>query len=210
MRLPLLPPRSLSAEQRALYDDIMSVVNHSFGSFVAMRQDGTLIGPFNSMLHFPAFGRAAWAFNKTMYEHTTLPNSILQVAVLVTATRVGARYQIYGHEHLAESAGLARAKIATIVAGERPVDLTRQEAVAYDVATALNWCAPLPETIYQAGVDAFGERGMAEIIYLVACFHMVGIVLNGYAVPVPGEDDADESRAAMMQAAPVKQKGDPA
>ena len=105
MRLPLLLPSSLSAEQKALYDDIMGVVNDSFGSFVASRQDGALIGPFNSMLHFPAFGRAAWAFNKTMYEHTTLPNSVLQVAVLVTATRLGARYQIYGRTAAARAVG---------------------------------------------------------------------------------------------------------
>jgi 4-carboxymuconolactone decarboxylase len=126
---------------------------------------------------------------------------VLQVAVLVTGTRLGARYQIYGHEHLAESAGVPRAKIATIVAGQRPTDLTRDEGVAYDVAAALNRGAPLPETIYQAGVDASGEHGMAEMIYLVACFHMVAIILNGYdGVSVPGEDCLDESRTDTIQA----------
>ncbi len=191
MRLPLLPPSSLSGEQKELYDDIMGVVKESFGSFIAAREDGALIGPFNAMLHFPAFGRAAWAMNKTMYERTTLPKSVLQVAVLVTGTRLGARYQIYGHEHLAESAGVPTAKIATIVAGERPTDLTRDEAVAYDVAAALSRGAPLPETIYQAGLDAFGKQGMAEIIYLVGCFHLVGVILNGYDVSGPGREDAD-------------------
>ena len=53
----LAPPSTLSGEQRALYDDIMGVVNKSFGSFVAMRQDGVLTGPFNPMLHFPEFGQ---------------------------------------------------------------------------------------------------------------------------------------------------------
>ena len=147
MRLPLLPPSSLSSEQRELYDDIMSVVKENFGSFIVAREDGALIGPFNAMLHFPAFGRAAWAMNRTMYEHTTLPKSVLQVAVLVTGTRLGARYTIYGHEHQAESAGVSTAKIATLVAGERPTDLTRDEAVAYDGAAALNRGAPLPETL---------------------------------------------------------------
>lgn len=189
MRLPLLPPSSLSSEQKELYDDIMGVVQENFGSFISTREDGALIGPFNAMLHFPAFGRAAWAMNKTMYEHTTLPKSVLQIAVLVTGTRLGARYQIYGHEHLASSAGVPTAKIATIVAGERPPDLTREEAVAYDVAAALNR-GPVPETIYQVGVEAFGEQGMAEIIYLVACFHLVGVILNGYDVPVPDRVDA--------------------
>ncbi|MGA2020547.1 MAG: hypothetical protein ABSH02_08165 [Candidatus Sulfotelmatobacter sp.] len=190
MRLPLLPPSSLSNEQKDLYDDIMGVVNENFGSFMTARKDGALIGPFNPMLHFPAFGRAAWAMNKTMYEHTTLPKSVLQIAVLVTGTRLCARYQVYGHEHLAEGAGVPTAKIATIVAGERPTDLSRDEAVAYDVAAALNRGGPLAETIYQAGVDAFGKQGMAEIIYLVGCFHLVGIILNGYDVPVPPSDDA--------------------
>ena len=58
MRLPLLPPSSLSGEQKELYDDIMGVMNESFGSFVATREDGVLIWPFNPMLHFPVFGRA--------------------------------------------------------------------------------------------------------------------------------------------------------
>ena len=190
MRLPLLSPSSLSREQKDLYDDITEVVDAHFGSFTIKRKDGALMGPFNAMLHFPEFGRAAWAMNKTMYDHTTLPKSVLQVAVLVTGTRLGARYQIYGHEHLALDAGVPAAKIATIVAGERPVDLTREEAVAYDIAAALNRGTPLPTTIYQAGVEAFGKRGMAEIIYLVGCFHLVAIILNGYDVAVPdGEDD---------------------
>ena len=196
MRLPPLPPSSLSSEQKELYDDIMDVVKESFGSFIVAREDGALIGPFNAMLHFPAFGRAAWAMNRTMYDRTTLPKSVLQVAVLVTGTRLGARYTIYGHEHLAESAGVPATKIATIVAGERPTDLTRNEAVAYDVAAALNRGAPLPETIYQAGIDAFGEQGMAEIIYLVGCFHLIGIILNGYDVSVPGREDGVGRRQA--------------
>ncbi|MGH9355776.1 MAG: carboxymuconolactone decarboxylase family protein [Terriglobia bacterium] len=196
MHLPLLPPSSLSSEQKELYDDIMDVVKESFGSFIVTRQDGALIGPFNAMLHFPVFGRAAWAMNKTMYKHTTLPKSVLQVAVLVTGTRLGATYQIYGHEHLAESAGVRAGKIATIVAGERPTDLTGEEAVPYDVAAALNRGAPLPETLYQAGIDAFGEQGMGEIIYLVGCFHLIGIILNGYDVSVPGREDGVGLRQA--------------
>ncbi len=73
-----------------------------------------------------------------MYDNTTLPKSVLQVAVLVTGTHLRAQYTIYGHEHLAQDAGVPTTKIATIVAGERPTDLTRDEAIAYDIAAALN------------------------------------------------------------------------
>lgn len=70
-----------------------------------------------------------------------------------------------------------------------PDGLTRDEAVAYDVAAALNRGAPLPETIFHAGIDAFGKEGTAGVIYLVGCFHLVGVILNGYNVSVPGRED---------------------
>ena len=55
-------------------------------------------------------------------------------------------------------AGLAEQKIASIVAGERPSDLTDDERVAYDMAAALNRGGPLPETTYLATLSTFGER----------------------------------------------------
>jgi 4-carboxymuconolactone decarboxylase len=189
MRLPLLPPSTLSPGQRELYDDMMGVIEKNFGELIASRKDGALIGPFNAWLHFPQFGKPAWAFNKAMYEHSVLPAEIHQLVILVTGAKFGARYEIYGHEYFARRAGLAEDKIATIVAGERPADLTHDERVAYDMAAALNRGAPLPETTYQAVLTTFGEHGLAEIVFLVGCFSMVGVTLNAFDVSVPGREE---------------------
>ena len=116
----------------------------NFGELVARRSDGALIGPFNGWLHFPQFGKPAWDFNKSLWEHSVLPAAIHQLVILVTAAKLGARYEIYGHEYFARRAGLAEHKIATIVAGERPSNLARDEGVAYDMAAALNRGGPLP------------------------------------------------------------------
>jgi 4-carboxymuconolactone decarboxylase len=188
MRLPLLPPASLSPDQQDLYDDMVAVVEKNFGELVARRNDGALIGPFNAWLHFPQFGKPAWAFNRSLWEHSVLPGAIHQLVILVTAAKFGARYEIYGHEYFARRAGLAEHKIATIVAGERPSDLTHDEGVAYDMAAALNRGAPLPETTYQAVLNTFGEQALAEIVFLVGCFSMVGITLNAFDASVPGRD----------------------
>ncbi len=56
--------------------------------------------------------------------------------MLVTGARFHAGYEIYEHCLVAELRGLSDEKIATIVAGQRPPDLTRQEALAYDIASA--------------------------------------------------------------------------
>ena len=119
MRLPLLPPDSLSPDQQDLYDDMVAAVEKNFGELVARRDDDALIGPFNAWLHFPQFGGPAWAFNRSLWEHSVLPAAIHQLVILVTAAKFGARYEIYGHEYFALRAGLAEHKIATIAAGER-------------------------------------------------------------------------------------------
>ncbi|OBH97628.1 carboxymuconolactone decarboxylase family protein [Mycobacterium scrofulaceum] len=188
-RLPPLPPPSLSTQQKRLYDDMAAVIERNFDGLVARRKDGALIGPFNGWLHFPQFGAPAWAFNKALWEHRVLPDAVHQLVILVTAARYGARYEIYGHEHFARRAGLAERKIATIAAGQRPHDLDDDESAAYDMAAALNRGGPLPETTYQAARHAFGAEGLAEIVFLVGCFSMVGITLNAFDASVPGREE---------------------
>ena len=189
MRLPLLPPTSLSPDQADLYGDMVAVVEKNFGDLVARRDDGALIGPFNAWLHFPQFGKPAWAFNRAMWEHSVLPGAIHQLVILVTAAKFGARYEVHGHEYFAQRAGLAEQKIATIVAGERPADLTHDEGVAYDMAAALNRGGPLPETTYRAVLATFGDVALAEIVFLVGCFSMVGVTLNAFDASVPGREE---------------------
>jgi 4-carboxymuconolactone decarboxylase len=189
MRLRLLPPASLSPDQKNLYDDMADVIEKNFGELVARRRDGALIGPFNAWLHFPRFGKPAWAFNRAMWEHSVLPAAIHQLVILVTAAKFGARYEIYGHEYFAGRAGLAEQKIASIVAGERPDDLTHEERVAFDMAAALNRGGPLPETTYRAVLSTFGEQALAEIVFLVGCFSMVGVTLNAFDASVPGREE---------------------
>ena len=189
MRLPLLSPTNLSADQKALYDDMVALIDRRFGELVAQRNDGALIGPFNGWLHFPQYGGPAWAFNKALIEHSVLPGAIEHAVILVTAARFGARYEMYGHEYFARHAGLAVAKIATIAAGQRPADLTRDEGVAYGMAAALNRGGSVPESTYRATLATFGEEGLAEIVFLVGCFSMVAVTLNAFDASVPGREE---------------------
>lgn len=159
MRLPLLPPIALTAEQRNLYYDMRSVIDGNFGELVACRADGALIGPFNGWLHFPQFGSPAWAFNKALWKFARLPGSIHQLVILVTVTKFGARYAIRGHEYFAHRAGLSEDKIATIGAGERPANLDDDEGVAYDMAPAAE---PWPRPPTEPRCDGSARTGLPK------------------------------------------------
>ena len=86
---------------------------------------------------------------------------------------------------IGEQRGLPDDTLATIVAGQRPADLGREEAIAYDIASKLVSGGALPELSYGQAVAAFGESATAELIYLVGLYCLVSVTLNGFDVPVP-------------------------
>jgi 4-carboxymuconolactone decarboxylase len=185
MRLPLLPLSDMTPEQRTLYQDMHTGIETNFKGFTALDTSGALIGPWNPWLRFAKFGGPVWELVKALATSPTLPRPIREIAILVTGARFHAAYEIYAHVLVAELRGLPDEKIATIVAGQRPSDLTRDEVVAYDVASALVSGGVLPELTYRQSITAFGEQGTAELINLVGLYCMVSVTLNGFDVPVP-------------------------
>jgi alkylhydroperoxidase family enzyme len=185
MRLPIVPPAELSAEQKPLYDDMRQGIAANFQGFVNVRDDGTLLGPWNPWIREPKFGKPVWELVKAMVSNPSLPAAVREVAILVTGAHFRSGYELYAHVAVAENRGLSDEKLATIVAGQRPVDLTRAEAVAYDFAFALVNGGVLPELTYRAAVQQFGAHGAAELSYLIGLYCMVSVTLNTFDVPVP-------------------------
>lgn len=185
MRLPLIPPPALSAEQRPLYNDMRAGIETNFRGFKAIGADGALIGPWNPWLHEPHIGKPIWELVKALSLSPTLPRPVREVAILVTGAKFRSAYEIYAHVVVAEQRGLPDDTLATIIAGQRPGDLGREEAIAYDVASALVDGHVLPELTYRRAAQVFGEHGAAELIYLVGLYCLVSVTLNGFDVPVP-------------------------
>ncbi len=189
MRAAPYPPDEMPPDVRTLHDDMAALVDRNLEGFVSRREDGALVGPFPPMLRFPQFGHPSWAFTKALIENAKLPKTVREVAILVTGAACNARYELYAHERVADAAGLSRAKVATIAAGQRPADLTEQEQSAYDVASVLAGGRSLPESTYRRALDAFGEEQTAELIYLVGGYCLVSLLLNAFDMSVPGREE---------------------
>jgi 4-carboxymuconolactone decarboxylase len=185
MRLPLMSPSALSSEQRRLYDDMRQGIERNFKGFTAIDDSGRLIGPWNPWLRFAKFGGPVWELVKALSSSPKLPRPVREIAILVTGAHFHSAYEIYAHVLVAELRGIGDDKIATIIAGQRPGDLTREEAVAYDLASALVSGGVLPALTYQQAIALFSEEATAEFIYLVGLYCMVSVTLNGFDVPVP-------------------------
>jgi 4-carboxymuconolactone decarboxylase len=185
MRLPLIVPAELTADQRPLYGNMREGIEKNFKGFETIAENGALMGPWNPWIHEPKFGKPIWELTLALSVSPSLPSSVREVAILVTGAKFRSSYELYAHVIAAERHGLSDDKLTTIVAGQRPSDLTREEAIAYDVASALVNYGTLPELSYRQTVQAFGQNGAAELIYLVGLYCLVSVTLNGFDVPVP-------------------------
>jgi hypothetical protein len=190
MRLPLIPPAALSADQKPLYADMKAGISSDFNAFLTVapdgeREAGALMGPWNPWLHEPRIGGAIWNLTKAMTMEATLPDRVRQVAILVTGAHFDAAYEIYAHIAVAEKDEMDPMTLATLVSGSRPDMLTREEGIGYDVAFALVNGGVLPEPCYRLAVDSFGQHGANELIYLVGLYALVSMTLNGFNVPLP-------------------------
>jgi 4-carboxymuconolactone decarboxylase len=185
MRVEPPPPSHLSAEQQSRYEDMKDIIKKSFCGIKAIREDGALIGPWAPWLSWPQYGGPIWDLVKALTLSPALPRELRELAILVTGAKFHAAYQIYAHVVGAERWGLSDEKIATILAGQRPPDLTREEGVVYDLVAALLDGGVLPNLTYRQVLDRFGGTATAELIYLVGLYCLVAVTLNGFDVPLP-------------------------
>src|SRR6201988_5305476 len=137
MRLPLIPPSELTAQQKPLYDEMRKGIASNFNAFKVEREDGALMGPWNPWLHEPSIGKAIWDLTLAMPANASLPDHVRQIAILVVGARFDAAYEIYAHIAVAEREGMKPARLATLVADLKPTDLSPEENVAFDVAYKL-------------------------------------------------------------------------
>jgi len=185
MRLPLIAPNDLTPAQKSLYDDMRKGIEGNFNAFIAVRDDGALMGPWNPWLHEPGIGKAIWDLTLAMTANASLKDNVRQIAILTVGARFDAAYELYAHIAVAEREGMHEKRLATLVADIKPDDLSDEESIAFDVAYKLAHGGTLPEPLYRLAVETFGQHGTNELIYLVGLYCLVSTTLNGFNVPVP-------------------------
>jgi 4-carboxymuconolactone decarboxylase len=185
MRLPPLPPETLSPELRYVHDEIAHLVGRSQGPVNMLDTQGALIGPFPAMLHFPQFGIPALEFLRSLDSKASLDKRVREVAIVTVGAAFGARFELYAHEIMAAAFGLSPTAVATLAAAERPGELSNEEAIAHDVARALVTGRIVPASTYRRALQLLGHSGVGELMFLIGGYCLLAMLLNGFDVPAP-------------------------
>jgi len=167
-----LSAEQMTPEQKAIADAIVT-------------SRGSLNGPFHAWLRDPALADRLQKLGEQIRFHSSLPAKLNEFAILITARHWTAQLEWFAHYPLALKAGLDPAIAADLAAGERPRDMPDDLAAVYDFSTQLHATGNVSDTVYDAAVKKFGEKGVIDLIAVNGYYDLVSMTLNVAHVALP-------------------------
>jgi len=146
--------------------------------------------PYRAYVRNPDLAPRLSALSDYLRWHTSLPPRLSELAILITARQWTAQYEWFAHYPLALKAGLDPAVLSAIAAGKRPENMKDDEAALYDLAIALYRDKQVPDAVYGAAREKFGERGIMDIIGIIGYYDLVSMTLITMQAGAPNDSVA--------------------
>jgi 4-carboxymuconolactone decarboxylase len=141
-------------------------------------------GPFNVLLRSPEIGDLGQEFGASTRFKSSLPQKLYELAILVTARHWTSQYEWQAHHRGALQAGLSPAIADAIAEGRRPAVMQKDEEAVYNFCSELLNTKQVSDATFAAAKNAFGERGVVDIIAVTAWYNTVSMLLNVDRYPV--------------------------
>jgi 4-carboxymuconolactone decarboxylase len=145
---------------------------------------GGVNGPFNVLLRSPEIGDLGQEFGASTRFKSSLPQRLYELAILITARHWTAQYEWQAHHRSALQAGLSAAICDAIAQGRRPASMQKDEEAVYNFVSELLNTKQVSDAAFTAAKNAFGERGVVDIIAVTGWYSTVSMMLNVDQYPV--------------------------
>jgi 4-carboxymuconolactone decarboxylase len=142
-------------------------------------------GPFNVLLRSPEMGDIAQQFGASMRFNSSIPPKLNEMAIIITARFWTSQYEWYAHHRAALAAGLSPAIADAIAAGKRPTGMQKDEETVYTFCTEILNTKHVSDATFKMTKDAFGEKGVVDLIGVMSWYQMVSMLLNTDRYPLP-------------------------
>ena len=141
-------------------------------------------GPFNVLLRSPEMGDLAQQFGAATRFKSSLPQKLYELAILVTARYWTSQYEWQAHHRSALQAGLSPAIADAIAQGKHPAVMQKDEEAVYNFSSELLNTKQVSDATFNAAKNAFGERGVVDLIGVIGWYNTVSMLLNTDRYPV--------------------------
>ena len=129
-------------------------------------------------------GDIAQQFGASMRFKSSIPPKLNELAIIITARHWTSQYEWYAHHRAALAAGLSPAIADAIAAGKRPTGMQKDEEAVYTFCTEILTTKQVSDATFKTTKDAFGEKGVVDIIAVTGWYSIVSMMLNVDQYPV--------------------------
>lgn len=151
-------------------------------------------GPFNIYLRSPEMAELSRPLSDYLRFKAPTPRKLKEIAIMLTARYWGGQYVWYSHRQQALDAGLSAAFISALAAGERPANMSPDEATTYDFVTQLLTTRQVSDGNFKAMTALVGERGVVELVALMGQYTGLTMlfVVDRYPVPAGAPNEVNK------------------
>lgn len=170
MRFKVIAETEMTPAQRAVYEEICASPRGKRGPPGTRGTD--------LLTRCPELARPAAKVGEYLRFNSTLPQRVMEVAILVTARHWTAQWEWYAHHAIALKVGVAAQALAQIARGEWPTQLQEDELAAYRFCAELHRDKRVGEGAFADAVRLLGENGAVDLIGACGYYSMIAMALN--------------------------------
>jgi 4-carboxymuconolactone decarboxylase len=175
-RLPTIPPDQYTPEQKKAAEE-----------FLAARKT-PVFGPFEPLMHSPEVMTLARSMGDYLRYKSGIGNTLSELVILVTAREWTQDYEWHVHAPIAAKAGIKPEIIAAIRDGRRPVGMSDDEDIVYEVSTELHRYKRVSDATFARAEKRFGKPAVVDLIGVNGYYTFLAMQLNAarYGMPKDG------------------------
>ena len=177
MRFKVINENEMTDAQRAVYEEICAGPRGRRGPPGTRGTD--------LLTRCPELAKHAQKVGEYLRYRSTLPQRIMELAILITARYWSAQYEWHAHYPIALKAGLSAVTIADLAHGRRPEGMKDDEAAAYQFCTELHRDKKVGDAAFDAALRHFGEAGVVDLMGAGGYYTLISMALNVNQTPVP-------------------------
>jgi 4-carboxymuconolactone decarboxylase len=173
MRVATIALEHMSPDQRAAHDEVVAGVR------------GRMPAPMRAWIHSPQMAAHAQKLGAFLRYATSLPPTLSELAILVTARYWTSHFEWYAHKRDALKAGLDPAIIGAIAERREPTFADPAQRIVYQYSRTLHEQRAITQGLHDAAVAALGERGVVELVGILGYYSLVSMTLNAFEIGLP-------------------------
>jgi 4-carboxymuconolactone decarboxylase len=178
-----------------LQEAVLSERQQRIASQLEVESPGRVRGVYAIWLRRPEIADRAFQYEQVLHGTLSIPKSLLELAVLVTARFWTADELWAAHRGLAADTGIEAAVIAAIADNRVPRCSGEDEAVVHAFANELLTQGRVTDNTLAQSVRRFGYQRVIELVAVVGFYSMVALTLNAFE-STPARDQKTLPRVA--------------